>query len=342
MPTLDTTKLDNRFRKLFQDGKLVQVHVSKWSMSHQLTKEDLGLEDEVEETKTDEAAAKGFTGKVADFMTLGKKHLFTNEVRNKFGQLESRARKFLRDNSHRFPVADAHFVPQKSLVRVLTGLAKFKEEYDTCTTDFITNYEKHRQEMFEKYPDHKAMLEPLYPPVEDLPGKFSMSISVFEVAFPRKLKNMNMEEILAQNLAVEQAQKKYEVQMDQQYHNSLRQMEDFVKESARTMRNEVVRTFEVIAAKIQNREVVSATNLGTLKSVIESFDALDFLNDQKVKDRLAEVKKLVSSGADFKSDAEALARLQAAVTTTLETARNMSDIDDITGGYIRNLDIGDL
>ena len=37
---LNTEKLDTRFRNLFKSGKLVQVHVSKWSMSTSVEPKD--------------------------------------------------------------------------------------------------------------------------------------------------------------------------------------------------------------------------------------------------------------------------------------------------------------
>lgn len=343
---LDTSVLDARFKKLFQDGKLVQVHVSKWGMSQQLTETDLALDQKVQKSTTvvagTEQAPDVVPVKVADFIQLGKKYLFTPEVRLKFGRIESQARRFLSDNSHRFPIADAHFVPQKKLIEVLAKLYEFKEQYDKATAAFITNYGQHKEEMRLKHPDHWASLEPHYPNVQDLGKRFQFDVIAYEVAFPSRLKTLSMADITAQNIAVEQAMKKYESQMEEQYKHSIKEMEMFVGESAKALRAEVVKVFDTIAAKIRNKEVVSATNLKTVKELIDNFHGLDFFNDTKVKARLAEVKKLVGSGADFKTDEEALERLSAAVAVTLEAAKNMTDIDELTGGYIRRLDIGEL
>ena len=326
---LEVADLNNRFNNLFRSGKLVQIHVSKWGMSYQLSEEDLGL-----------APVEGARSAVPDFIQLGKKMLFTNDVRLKFSRIESAARRYLKEHSHKFPIADAHFVNQKALIKVMSALNQFKADYEAATNEFILNYEKNKLQMFELYPDHRKTLEPYYPQVENVRSKFGFSISIFEISFPKKLKNVTLNEVLAQNLAVEAAQKKYEAQMQEQFDNSVKQMEAFVKEAALGMRGQVIEIFDVIAKKIQNREVVSTTNLKTLKSVIDEFDVLDFLNDAKVKEQLSVVKRLVNSGADFSSDA-ALEKLQAAVTTTLETAKNMTDVDALTGGYIRNLDLGD-
>jgi hypothetical protein len=208
-----------------------------------------------------------------------------------------------------------------------------------CVDTFIANYEAYKQKMFDEYPDYADLLRPHYPTPEAARSKFDFSVSVYEVAFPRKVAKVSAADVVAQNLAIEKATAKYEALMKEQYEHHIKQMREFLQESVIGVRAEVIKTFEVIAQKIQNREVVSASNLKTLKNTIESFDALDFLDDTKVKENLKAVKRLVSSEADFKDDATALARLSAAVNTTLETARNMSDIDEITGEYIRKLDL---
>ena len=298
-------------------------------MSTSVQPEDLGLE------KTAESKLPGF-------ISLGKKTLFTDEVRLKFGRLESAARNFLHANSHKFPVADAHFVPQKALIKVFAALDKYKEEYTKVTNEFLNDYEINKQKMFDAFPQYKKILEPYYPPIDAIRSKFGFSVMAYEVAFPRNVKNVSMTEVLAQNIAAEAASKKYDGQMKEQYEQHMKQMEEFVQASALAMRNKIVETFETIAEKIKGKEIVTSTNLKTLRNVIDSFDALDFLDDEKVRTQLAAVKKLVNSGSDFKDDADALQRLEAAVTSTLDTAKNMTDIDTITGGYIRRLDIDEL
>ena len=328
---LDTVTLDNRYKKLFQDGKLVQVHVSKWGMHRNLTEKDLDLEKEIESEPT-----------LPSFMRLGQKMLFTDEVRLPFGRIESAARNYLAINSHKFPIAETHFVTQKSLVKVLTMLEEYKETYDKATQNFLENYDQNKQKMLEKYPDYRAVLEPYYPTAEQVRHKFSFGVTFYEIAFPKALKSLTMVDVLAQNEEVAKMQEKYAAQMDTQYKQSVKMMEGFLQESAMSLRSEIVKTFEVIAAKIQNKEVVTGTNLNTLRKTIEAFDGLDFLDDNKIKENLKLVKSLVTPGATFKDDDTALAKLQAAVTTTLETARNMSDIDTLTGGYNRHVDIGEL
>ncbi len=299
-------------------------------MTAPATTTDLGLDKPVKEGET--------KTKVPEFITLGKKALFTDDVRLVFQRIESNARTFLATNSHKFPVADAHFVPQKALERVWTELEKFRTKYLVEVETFVTNYEAYKEKMFTTYPDYKANLLPYYPDVVEVRRKFDFSISVYEVTPPKKIEKISMNELLAQNMAVEAAMVKYEGMMKDQYQHHLTQMQDFLKETAGAMRGEIIQTFETIALKIQNREVISEANLKTMRTTIESFDALDFLDDAKVRENLAAVKRLISKGADFKDDAAAVERLSAAVNTTLQTAKNITDIDAITGEYTRRLD----
>ena len=328
-----TPDIEKRLKNLFQTGKLVQVHVSKWSMTTSVSLEDLGLD----KPATTEAKKPDIPG----FITLGRKALFTDDVRLVFSRLESNARAYLLNNSHRFPICDAHFVPQKTLVKVLSDLEDFRKKYMKEVDTFITNYETYKDKMLTAYPDYRERLLPYYLTPEQARGKFDFTISFYETAFPRKLKKLTMDDLIAQNIAVESATAKYEELMKGQYQVQLKQMQDFLKESALGMRAEIVKTFEVIAAKIQNHEVVSGSNLKTLKATIDSFDALDFLDDAKVKENLKLVRKLVDGGSDFKNDEVALARLNTAINTTLNTAKSITDIDALTGEYTRKLDTDD-
>lgn len=319
---INKTPLEQRFQKLFQNGKLVQVHVSQWSMTYALSDTDLKLEEAPPQ-----------------FATLGKKKLMPDEVRLKFKRLEASARSFLSTNSFKFPIADAHFVPHKKVIEVVLQLNKFREEFYKEVDAFLTNYEKYKQEFLNSFPEHRTSLEPFYPPVADLRAKFSFSVDVYETAVPSALKSLKMEDLVAQNIAVEASQKKFEAQMQAQYQESVRQMENFVREANIALRTKVVETFQTVADKIRNKEVVTATNVKSLRNIIHQFDDLDFFDDNEVQAKLAEVKNLVREGADFKDDATAVAALETAVNQVLTVAANVTDVDSVTGRYFRKLNI---
>lgn len=324
----NSISLDQRFKKLFQDGKLVQVHVSQWGMSYALSGTDLKLEKGL---KTSEA--------IPGFASLGKKKLMPDEVRLKFKRLEANARSFLNQNSHKFPVADAHFVPQRKLPEVIVQLNKLKVAFELATTEFIRDYGVNKQKMLDLYPAHVASLEPCYPSAAMVASKFSFSISVYEVAVPSELKEVNLVGIQAENLAIDEMKKTYQAQMQTQFQESTAAMENFVKEATVALRGRVVETFQLIANKIANREVVTQTNIKSLRSIIEEFDELDFFDDDEVKAKLAEVKQMVNSGSDYRNNADAITKLQEVVGSVLATAGKMSDVDAITGQYFRKLDL---
>lgn len=324
----NTISLDQRFKKLFQDGKLVQIHVSQWGMSYALRDTDLKLEKGL---KTSEA--------IPGFASLGKKKLMPDEVRLTFKRLEANARSFLNLNSHKFPVADAHFVPQRKLPEVIVQLNKLKVAFDLATTEFIRDYAMNKQKMLDLYPAHVASLEPCYPTAAMVASKFSFSISVYEVAVPSELKEVNLVGIQAENLAIAEMKKTYQAQMQTQFQESTAAMENFVKEATVALRGRVVETFQLIANKIANREVVTQTNIKSLRTIIEEFDELDFFDDVEVKTKLAEVKQIVNAGSDYRNNADAITKLQEVVGSVLATAGKMSDVDVITGQYFRKLDL---
>ncbi len=296
--------LEQRVQRLFQDGKLVQVHVSKWGMAYQSQSKDEEIEKDLPE-----------------FYRTGKRMLIDDAYRLKFQRLETKARNYLRDNSHPFPLADAHFVTRKKLIDVLTGLEGLKKEFNTEKEEFFTKYEIYKAEMLAKYPEHKELLEPYYPSLDKLKSKFGFSYSVYEIALPKKMKALTLEEIQAKNESVEELKKKYEDQMQEQYEKAVEQMTEFVAESAKALRGQVVEVFETIARKIKNREVVTVKHIKSISSIIEQFDALDFFDDKVVKDKLVAVKALVESGSDFKDNHKAIMKLQAALNEVLVSTK---------------------
>lgn len=323
---MKTDLLSQRLAGLFEQGKLVHLNVSKWGMTHTLDEEkDLGIK----------------AADVPAFVLPGKKKLFPDEIRLKFGRIESRAREHLRANSHKFPVADAHFVPQKKIVQLINELMVFKTEYDAATADFIANYEKYKEEMLTKHPNHKDSLAPYYPPIEQVATRFSFNIKVFEISFPKEVTSMTMTDILAQNIAVEEMQKKFATQIMEQKAETMREVESFVKDSVMSLRTQIVEVFQRMATKIENKEVISHTNIKTIRSVIDDFDGLDFFDDSAVGTQLAKIRQLVKKDIVYKDNDTAVAELKDALGTALQAANKMTDIDQVTGEYFRRLDLSD-
>ncbi|NBQ67396.1 MAG: DUF3150 domain-containing protein [Nitrosomonadaceae bacterium] len=316
--------LTEKFNKLFQDGMLVFIHVGKWEMLQTIDQEkDLGLKAE----------------NIPTFAMPGKKKLFPDEIRLQFSRIEQRGRTYLRSNSHKFPIVDAHFVPHRKLVEVYDGLVKIKQEYDKAVTEFLANYEKYKAEMLTTHHEKRASLENCYPPIDTIKDRFRFEITMCEIAFPRKVKNVSIAQVRAQNLAVEKMQAQFELAQEQHRQKLNEQAESFVKEAVVALRGQVVETFQTIADKIGNKEVVTKTNIRSLRDIIDQFSSLDFFDDAEVKARLLEAKALVKNDVVYKDNADAVAKLNEVVGSVLTVARNASDIDTVTGEYFRRINL---
>ena len=319
-----TSDLNSKFSRLFRDGKLLQLHISKWSMSVQLTAADLPL-------KVGEL--------VPEYAKLGRKVLIDEKEMQKFTTIEGSARNYLRAHSHIFPIAQAHFVPNKSLVPVLEKLEEFRQQYAGRVDTFIANYETLKQARLDKFPNEREQLLPCYPRPETIRGSFGFAVGMFEVSFPKKMTQVGLASVQAEAGARERLQTKFEEEYQRQYAHSMTQVDEFLKEAVTSTRGRIVEVFETIARKIQNREIVSATNLKTMRGIIESFDGLDFLDDQQVRARLDEVKAVIAVDHDFKSDQQALDALGNAVGAVLTVARDTTDLASLTGDYIRRIEV---
>lgn len=323
-PRQQSTDLNNRFQRLFRDGKLLQVHVRKWSMATRLNETDLPL----------------VTGtKLPDFFKLGDKMLIDDGEMKKFVAVESSARNYLRGHALPFPIAQAHFVPNKVLLGVLEKLDEFRDKYMGLVTTFVANYEALKEGMLTKHAEHRAILLPYYPSAEHVRAKFEFHVGMFQVSFPRQMREIDLASVQAEATAREGMKRKFEAEWQRQYSQSMQQVDSFLREAVTSMRSRVVEVFETIARKIRNREVVSVTNLKTMGSIIEAFDGLDFLDDKSVRTKLDAVKTLIGSGRDFKSDQLALQHLGMAVDDVLDVARETTDLDTLTGDYIRKIEV---
>lgn len=309
------------YEKLFQDGKLIHIHVGKWSMSCTLDQEDL----EIKET-------------LPKIIKLGRKMLIDPEVLSKFNSIEQQARNYLKKNSHRFQIADTRFVPKQNLVEVVKKLKEFKEAYYEAAEDFVTNYEQYKQNILTEFAEYASVLEPYYPRVESLRPRFYFYLNIFEVSFPKKINKLEYEDLVAREDAKQELKDElrdeYDAELEDQYEKAKQNMQEFVTESARASRNQIVGIFENISKKIKNGEVITAGSIKSVRRVIADFNALDFYDDVKVKEKLRMVTELVNNTADIKNDA-AMERLNIALEDALKTTQDMSDVDSLTGEYFR-------
>jgi hypothetical protein len=324
--------LKKRYDKLFQDGKLVYIHVGKWSMRCSLSKEDLEINEDL-----------------PSIFKLGNKVLIDPSIEEtlpqderiitKFGSIEALARRYLAENSFDFKIAYTHFVPKKKIVDVLNKLIEYKRAFEINTTKFIENYDSYRDATLTKHSKYRELLEPYYPHANELHYYFNFELSVFEVTFPKKIDTLNFETLLAKQAVYEDTKKTYELEMEAQYNKAINRMNDFVSESAKALRSQVIECFENLAFKIKKGEIISTRNINSIRGIVDNFKSLDFFDDTEVDKGLNTVMELVNENNDFKDNQEATERLGIALNNVLEVANNMTDIDTLTGEYFRKLDV---
>lgn len=324
-PISDLTESVKRYYdKLFQDGFLVSVHVSKWSMSTSLNKEDVKFSDKDE---------------VPAIFKLGRKMLIEQEVFNQFGRLESRARRYLDSHSFNFHIAEAHFVPKKKIAVVLDTLDKFKQEYLALRDNFVENYEAHKTKVLETYVDLADELRGEYPDAKDIKGKFDFNVSLFELRMPQELGEVDIQSLITRDKAEATVKQEMENRLKDHYKQSLTKIETFTQEAATVLRGQVVSMCKTVKDKIASGEVVSKRNIQMIREEIANFRTLNFFEDKAVEDELDKLGQIVAGNVNYKTDKEALEELNAALGGVMERATNISDLADISGKYFRAIKI---
>jgi len=315
--------LRERYNKLFQDGYLVNIHVSVWGMSANLSEEDLKIE------------------KVSRFIRLGKKMLIDPEHLNVFKNIESKGRRYLYKNSYDFPIADAHFVPKKRLSEVFDKLDEIRTEFYEAKRAFIANYETYKQAVLdhEDYKDIKDVLRGLYPTVAELENRFSFSTSVFELTMPRSLEETNIQELIARDQAEVEVKKKLEAQLADQHRRSLQQIDRFAEDAVQSLRNQLFGACEAITQKIKAGEIVSKSNINSIKAEISNFHALNIFDDSAVANEIARLERLLEGEHNFKTDKSAVASLDDALKSVMDKTDKLSDVSSIRGKYFRKFNV---
>lgn len=312
--------LKSHYDKLFQDGFLVNLSISKWGMGAQLNQADLGIQ---------KAVPKIFK--------LGKKMLIDEKHFNAFVGYEGRARRYLYKNSYPFHISEAHFIPKKKLLTVLAELDKFKAEYKAAADAFVENYPTYKEAMLAEYPEHADALRPLYPRQTELRAKFDFQVMTFELAMPRELAAVDVQALIARDEAKDEVKKKLEEQLADQHKTAMAQLEKFTENAAQSLRQQIGGVCTTLIDKIKRKEIISKTNIDTIKGEIENFRSLNFLDDKVVQAEIDKLETLVNGNHNFKTDDATIMELNDALAGVLKTAASTSDISQLTGKYFRSI-----
>ena len=327
-----TETLQKYYDQVFQDGKLVNLHIGMWSMSHSLTEDDIKLDE-----------------RLPDIIKLGKKMLIKPSVYNAFCCLQQRARNYLYSHSFSFPlVAQAHFVPRAKYLEVNKKLNELRSEFLEMKREFLENFEAHKQHAVEYYQRFSAQLNiesltALYPSTEEVAAKFSFEIVAFEVKLPTEFASLDIHtEIARQNAAAtakEETRSEYKKEYEQQLSTHMNKINEFVGDVIDTLRAKVVEHCSLVLHKIKKKDVVTGASVKTLLNHINEFREFNFVEDKVIEAELAKVEKLLISGNDFAKDKNAVKALQDCLNGVIDEAKNMSDVANISGEYFRKLEV---
>lgn len=326
-----TETLQKYYDKVFQDGKLVNIHIGMWGMSHKLNEEDIKINN-----------------KLPDTIKLGKKMLIKDSVYNTFKTLEQKIRNYLYNNSFSFPlVSQAHFVPKTRYLEVQKKLEEFKEQYMRLANEFFDNYENYKQQALDFYDQHKdtvsVELAPYYPPLADIKKKFYMDIFSYEISLPTVFGEVDIhDEIEREKIHDEvksQVSQQYQQDYRKQVDSHMSKIGEFVGEVTSTLREKIVEHCSVALEKINEKQVVSNKSINTLLKHIQNFRDMNFVDDKTIEDELNKVEGLIKTQKDFTTDKNAVELLRQRLNDVVTEAKSLSDVADVSGKYFRRIKV---
>lgn len=329
----DTEKLRHYYQKLFQDGYLVSLRISKWSPTQLLEKRDLQIE----------VTPPGV-------YSLGKKYIVPPKYLSEINGIESKARQLIYSNSYRFPVSEAHFIPRKKLAAVLTELEKAETAFNTAVEKFIGSFDTAVGEAIEQFAtfydaEEMVRIKQMYWGItpESLREDFSFSVALFELAMPEQLTSVDAKTVLAVADACDEAEKETRARLDSylaaQYKQSAKQIETFIEQASATLFNRVAEMCDRVRAKIQNGDVVTKASTDKLKADIAQFHAMNFFDSDALTKEITQLENLLAQDLDMKTDQAAIAALDDVLLQLTTKTLTTQDRITLSDSYLIPLNI---
>lgn len=290
----------------FKDGVLCTLHVSRWSGAKKLDPSDLGLRPE----------------DIPEFMRLGRKLLIPQEERNVFVQIEQNARNALDRESFPFPVGGARFVPRNRILKADQDLRGYQQQYQYAVDSFIERYHLIREEMLQRYPEHREKLEPFYPASHWVQRSFAFSWTVFEIG----------------ETGIREGET---AEVYEEFRKNLReQFDKFLGEVVIDLRYQVQETCGKIAQKVEKGEVITQQGIQSVQNIIKKFENLNFVGDEKIEIELNRLRETLNgtTAKDLKENDALKAMLGNVAEGVAREAADISDVSTVTGGYKRRLE----
>lgn len=291
----------------FKDGVLVTLHVSKWSGAKKLDPSDLGLTSD----------------QVPEFMRLGRKLLIPQEERSIFMQIENNARNAIERYSFAFPVGGARFVTRSHLLDVDAKLREYQTAFQTAVNSFMDRYQLIREEMLNRYSEHRDKLEPFYPANHQVLRSFAFAWMVFEIG----------ETGIREGETVEAYER---------FRNDLKnQFNQFLHDVVIDLRYQVQECCLRVAERVAKGEIVNGNSVKSLNHIIDKFMNLNFVGDSKIENQLKSLRQSLQTTdhAALKESEILQKQLGAMAAGIAKEAAEISDISEITGRYKRHLEM---
>lgn len=306
---------------VFLDGVLIDRRISFWRGRRPLTAKDLGLNDQ----------------DVPEIYSLGSKLIIPREALRRFEQVEQQAQYVTDQFTFPFPTGRARFVPYTVLPEVLDTLRKLQESFYDRLDTFLQKYDQYRQEIIERYPQAAEALKQGYENADTLRKKYHFEWMLYEVRLPRNLRYQAIEErdaradAAARRQALESAEAEYRAQYE-------KQIDEFLGGAVGSLRAAVGNAAVSISEKIANGEAVTKPAIESLKKTIERFRTLNFVGDDQVEAKLAELEQLIptETGKKLQENAEVRDAFASALNEVTSTLME-SDVSGVTGEYKRRL-----
>jgi hypothetical protein len=148
---------------IWKKGILVQIQGAVWSMETKLEARDI-----------DKAPSD-----IPEFVSLGKKRLFSTNQKNRFAKILGRSRASAERYGFAFPITGSFFVPFKNFDTLKVILESQGEKFYSEVDAFIKGYDERREEFLTMHEEHRAKLEEHYPEPETIRSKFNYTVMYY-------------------------------------------------------------------------------------------------------------------------------------------------------------------
>lgn len=332
------------FSNVFTHGNLVDINVNMWTGQKNLTAEDLGLDEE--------SLSKAYS--------LGKKKLIPREVISTFKHFDYKARYELIKHSFPFEFGSARFVPKKVFVKFAEKMEKLIKEFNKAADELERNYPRYRLEMRKEYVEaaheayrinkslHKGFdmaendfvnqflerIEKHYPSAEDIRSRFKLDYVVFRMEIP-DISQASYEDITEEGDKVRLLEDAYKRNLDKKVNS-------FVDNVVRSLRSKAYDALIHVAESVRRGKTITTATFNMLNSMIQEYEDMDIVGDQKFKKLLLDFKKRFLDNytpAQVKNDAKIRRTLYHDLKGLATIAKEKNVIKEIAEAYRKRIEL---